>query len=191
MIFHRHKSILIAQRKCAGGSLSRALGLPWDPTPGAPQPEWHWGNGGVLSPEWHAERPDGYHVWSVVRNPWDRFISGWLYCPGTRDIPLRDLLRHLPTEGHDYIHITRLQRDILFDACGKLVAEDLIKFEQLQEGFDAVCDRIGAPRRALTVDNPCPIPRGHHREYLSDPIDLDLFMRHFRPDVEAFGYDVW
>lgn len=187
MIFHAYKSILIAQRKTAGGSLSRALGLPFE-APGSP--EWHWGNGGVLSYEWYRERPATYHVWTVVRNPWDRFVSGWLYCPGTRNVPMRDLLRHLPARDHDYVHVTRLQRDILVDGCGYLVTNDVVKFETLQAGFDLVCDKIGAPRKILTADNPCPVPRRPYQEYFADPIDRDLFLRHFHLDVDTFEYEV-
>jgi hypothetical protein len=188
LIFHPLKTIFIAQRKCASGSVSSALGLTFHD---GDFPEWHWGNGGVLSPEWY-ERPVDYRVFSVVRNPWDRFISGWFYCPNTRDVPMRDLLRHLPTSStsiHDYVHITRPQRDILHDSVGNLVVHDLIRFEALQEGIDVLCDKIEIPRVVLPHDNPSPVARRHYREYFADPIDRDLFLRHFQQDVDTFEYE--
>lgn len=67
----------------------------------------------------YPRRPADYFVFSVVRNPWDRFVSGWKYCPGTRSRTVREVLLDLPQEGHDYRHLTRPQVDILFDAQGR------------------------------------------------------------------------
>ena len=81
MISHRFKRIFIHQRKCAGTSIIRSFGI--DPS----SSDWHFMNDGVLAPEAVA-RPDQYLVFSIVRNPWDRFVSGWKYCPSTRDLNL-------------------------------------------------------------------------------------------------------
>jgi hypothetical protein len=145
MISHEHRCIFIHQRKCAGTSIIKAFGIE---TPD--DPRWHFMNDGVLSADYYA-RPD-YFRFSVVRNPWDRFVSGWLYCASTRDAPLRSLLRNLPKIENDYRHITRLQRDILFDHSGYLVVEKLMRYEILQEDFDHVC-RLVEPCEPLA--RPC------------------------------------
>jgi hypothetical protein len=78
MICHDYKCIFIHQRKCAGVSIIHAFGF--EPS----DPEWYSMNDGVLSPEYESA-PSGYFQFSVVRNPWDRFISGWKYLPVTRE----------------------------------------------------------------------------------------------------------
>lgn len=181
MIDHEHKCIFIHQRKCAGMAVMKSFGMVPE------NPDYHYMNDGVLSPEYHT-RPMDYFRFATVRNPWDRFISGWLFCEGTKHRPMRDVLRSLPRLEHDYSHLTRLQHSILYDRAGYLVVEKTMHFESLQQDFDEVCDAIGKPRtiieRINTNDS-----RRHYREYFTDPIDVDLFLRHFALDVDTFEYE--
>lgn len=149
-------------------------------------PDWHFMNDGVLSPEYHT-RPMNYYRFATVRNPWDRFVSGWRYCEGTRDIPLHDLLLALPQLEHDYIHLTRLQRSTLYDRAGYRIVEKLIHFENLQNDFDDVCDTIGKPRVELGHHNAS--DHLHYHDYFTNPADLDLFARHFALDIDTFEYE--
>ncbi|QNM83077.1 hypothetical protein H8M03_01560 [Sphingomonas sabuli] len=142
MISHEYRCIFIHQRKCAGTSIIRAFGIE------PPSPDSHYGNDGALGRD-VQDWPDGYRVFSVVRNPWDRFVSGWKYLPTLRDKSLREVLADLPTEGHDYRHLTRPQSAILFDDSGRPVFHELLRFETLQADFDRLCDRLGKPRTAL------------------------------------------
>jgi len=187
VISHEHKCIFIAQRKCAGSSIIHAFGLRWTSASTLP-PEWHYMNHGTLTCEFHS-KPADYYVFSVVRNPWDRLVSGWKFCPETRDWPLRELLRHLPREGYAYQHVTRLQETILRDQEGRLVTNRIARFENLQADFDLVCGEIGKPLRPLPRLNPCPVERLHYREHFAGAVDRDLFLHHFARDVDFFEYE--
>ena len=178
MISHARRCIFVHQRKCAGTSIIRAFGL----TPA--DPDWHFLNDGVLSPE-YGSAPAGYFRFAVVRNPWDRFVSGWKYCPGTRDRTLPEVLANLPQDGHDYRHLTRPQHLTLYDPSGRLAVDQLLRFETLQQDFDRVCDRIGIPRCVLPQLN-----RGRHGAYAYyfTADTRALFLQHFGRDVELFGY---
>jgi hypothetical protein len=182
MISIEHKCIFIHQRKCAGCSIMLSFGYG----PGDPRRVFM--NEGILSPDFES-RPHDFTIFSVVRNPWDRFVSAWLYCEGTRSRPLRDVLQSLPQLDHDYIHVTRLQRDILHYPDGYPVAHHLLRFENLQGDWDALSDVIGKPRTVLQHANRSPTERRHYREYFEDPIDRDLFLRHFARDVDTYGYE--
>jgi hypothetical protein len=179
MISDKYKCIFIHQRKCAGCSIIHTFGLD------QAEPEWHFMNEGVLSPEYESA-PAGYFRFSVVRNPWDRFISGWKYLPATRDRSLRDLLANLPIDGAEYRHLTRPQHAILYDENGRLIVDYIIRFESLQRDFDEVCKMIGKPRRKLPHVNQG--NRGHYSDYF-DEESRRMFLRHFGRDVELFGYE--
>lgn len=179
MISHTYKCIFIHQRKCAGISIIRAFDLDLG------NPDWHFMNDGTLSPE-YPTAPAGYFLFSVVRNPWDRFISGWKYCASTRRRSLHDVLTNLPREGHDYRHLTRPQHAILYDKNRRLIVDYLIRFESLQRDFDEVCTMIGKPIRKLLHANQG--KRGHYSNYF-DERTREAFLRHFAKDAEIFGYE--
>ncbi len=126
-------------------------------------------NDGVLS-QGYASAPAGYFRFSAIRNPWDRFISGWKYCTTTRHRSLHDVLANLPREGHDYRHLTRPQHAILYDENGRLIVEYIIRFESLQD-FDRVCDTIRKPRRVRER-------RSHHRLSSGEKTYPSWFQRH-------------
>lgn len=178
MISHRHRCIFVHQRKCAGTSIIRAFGLNPE------HPDWHVANNGVLDAEF-ADLPRDYFRFSIVRNPWDRFVSGWKYCAGTRQRTLREVLDDLPAEGHDYRHLTRPQSAILFDAEGRQAVHFIMRYERLQADFDQVCARLGMAPILLPRTNAG--QRHHYRDYF-DAETRDLLARHFAEDIERFGY---
>ncbi|MCC2655194.1 MAG: chondroitin 4-O-sulfotransferase [Panacagrimonas sp.] len=178
MISHADRCIFLHQRKCAGTAIKEAFGLRTEDA------DWHAYNDGALDPAF-ADRPRDYLVFSIVRNPWDRFVSGWKYCKSTRNRSLRQVLLDPPREGHDYRHLTRPQHEILFDADGRPVYDVLLRYESLREDFDRLCERLGRPVRPLGERN-----RGTHapyREYFDDETRMLLAQRYAR-DIELFGY---
>lgn len=149
MINHEHKCVFIHQRKCAGSSIKKAFGadkrsLDRD----------MFKDGSLsISPPWSVKHQDfdDYFTFAVIRNPFDRFISGWHYLDARhrRSRTIDELLEDLPLKGHGYFHLTRCQHEILCDANGALVVDFLVRFEHLQHDFNRVCDLIGKPRIRL------------------------------------------
>jgi len=187
MISHQHKCIFVHQLRCGGTSVIRALGLR-----SPDEPDWHYANHGVLAPEFYA-RPAGYFTFSTVRNPWDKFVSawlhsGWTHCEKIRHLPLRALLTNLPQEGSAYRHVTRLQRDILYDASNKLAVDFLMRFETLDADWRRVCEHVGMPYSPLPHHNKNE-QRRPYWEYFTSSVDRDLFWRHFQRDLDTFDYE--
>ena len=195
MISHKYKCIFIHQRKTAGLSILSTFKMPTD------DPDHVKFNDGVLSlkapawePDWAEEHEnyEDYFVFTVVRNPWDRFVSGWKYCESTRDRSLLDVARSMPplhpdypAHGHDYRHLTRTQTATLLDDQGNLVTDYVVRFEDLQTGFDHVCDQIGKKRVKLPWRNPT--KHKPYTEYYDDE-SRDLVARAFEKDINTFGY---
>jgi len=187
MISHAHRCIFVHQRKCAGSSIITSFGFDLD------SPNWHFANDGVLSPEWtaHGELIQSYFKFAVVRNPWDRFISGWKYCQSTCCRSLIDVLRRPPAEGHDYRHLTRPQYVTLQGPDGKLAVDYLIRYEALEEGFREVCRRIGKPDDRLprlNVGKRLFFARRPAYQKIFDARARELFEALFAEDIRRFGY---
>jgi hypothetical protein len=184
MISHRYRCIFIHQRKTAGCSIITSFCIT------DAEPDWHLFNNGTLSDEWgHRQKSAAdYIVFTVVRNPWDRFVSGWQYLTATRNRPLLDVLRDLPAEktGHDYRHLTRPQLDILIDTDGRFVPDFVLRFENLAADYAKLCALIGKtdcslPHLNETAHRP-------YAEYFDEPA-RELFYQQFRKDIEFLGYD--
>jgi len=182
MLSPQYHCIFVHQRKCAGTSIIRSFGY----TPA--QPEWHFANNGVLAPEWAANPAiiQRCFKFSVVRNPWERFVSAWRYLPATRNRSIVDVLRNPPAQGHDFRHITRPQHATLFDANGQLAVDLLIRYEDLDNGYRTVCQRIGKPYSPLPWLN-----RGERTPYQQffDDEARALFEQRFGEDIRRFGYE--
>jgi Sulfotransferase family len=176
MISHYYQCIFVHQRKCAGVSIITAFGG-----------DWKFATNGVLSQEWtkQSDLIRRYFKFAVIRNPWDRFVSGWKYLPSTRDRDLIDVLRDPPTEGFDYRHLTRPQFVTLFNQDGSLAVDYLIRFETIEEGFRQVCQRIGKVNSDLPYLN-----RGMRPPYreVFNAEARRLFEARFSEDIRRFGY---
>jgi len=125
---------------------------------------------------------------TVVRNPWDKYVSGWRYCHTTKSRTFERVVESPPTREediHDWHHMTRAQTECIVDAEGELIVDFLCRFEQLQDGFDTVCERAGLPKIALPL-----IRRTDHeryREYYTENT-RDIIAARYRKDIETFGY---
>ena len=69
---------------------------------------------------------------------------------------------------------------------GRLAVDYVIRFENLQTGFDEVCDEIAIPRIRLPFNN-----KTDHRpywEYYDDHLVKGV-RRKFKFDIQYFGYE--
>jgi hypothetical protein len=136
---------------------------------------------------------------AVIRNPWDRFISSYSFCKeveserdgidniiGTRDI--KDVLLNLPTLGESafhYWHLTKPQSET-FILDGKNILDFQIRFENLQNDFNLLCDKIGIERMTLPHLNTS--SHDHYKEYFDDET-REIFKEKYKEDIKYLGYE--
>lgn len=128
---------------------------------------------------------------TISRNPFDRFISGWRYCKSTKHKDINDLIGNLPkkrSQEHDWYHLSRPQTQGLV-VNKKLNFDFVIRFEHLQKDFDKL-------KALLNIDEEIKLPHvrvskhRHYSEYYKDNQKLiDFVVKVYKKDFELFGYD--
>ncbi len=139
---------------------------------------------------------------AFVRNPWDRQVSCFHHMQ--REQPqileqnslgnFRDFTRWLIEDAADYrgkkqvliAAIRRVQIEHLVDFDDQLIVDQVGRFEQLHSDFARICTRLGQTRLAL----PHRRRSAHKKDFRSyyDDRTTELVARHFRRDIETFGY---
>jgi len=139
-----------------------------------------------------------YFKFAIVRNPWDRLVSCWknkievpivynyyyeaLGVSHPKSLSFADFIRRL-NAGALYTdrHWTPLHSLI------KLDSVDFIgRFENLQEDFDIVCDKIGISQQQLPHKNKT--KHRHYTEYYDDET-RQIVADKYAKDIEYFGYE--
>lgn len=139
------------------------------------------------------EQSDFYFKFAFVRNPWDRLVSEYMYRKRVHSgkafhISLKEMLitkwttrqRHLSIKQH-----IRPQYEYVYDNDVQCV--DFVgRFENLQEDFNIICDKIGIPRQQLPHKNIT--EHKHYTEYY-DEETKSIVAKKYRKDIEYFGYE--
>ena len=141
-----------------------------------------------------GEKYDSYLKFAFVRNPWDRIVSCW--SNKTTD----HFKLHYPQST--FTQATNKSFDFFIDLLKKgafgedrhIVSQvffippdiDFIgKFENLQQDFGIVCDKIGIPKRYLPHKNKT--IHKHYTEYYDDKT-REFVAEKYAKDIEFFGY---
>jgi len=157
-----------------------------------------------LSPEDFSR----YFKFSFVRNPWARILSEYRYRNYFRHRSFRDfVLNKLPKPGWDdqYRHVMP-QYDMLHDTEGNLLVDFVGRFENIQQDFDCVCQRLGIADSGLPhrnrSDKKSRDLRRKIRNFLFmngenqlqdmagfyDDETREAVAHYYRKDIETFGY---
>ena len=152
-----------------------------------------------------------YRRFAVVRNPFDHAISHYEYMKQLRrgglgkiyskmsfedclhlranpPIPLLSLHGMLKGLGYYFSHFPG-QYEFMSDRHGKLLVQDILKFENLEADLKTYCKNLGIDQISLPVTN-----KSKHRstqKSLRDyytPACAELVCRIYRRDFDAFGY---
>jgi len=123
---------------------------------------------------------------TVIRNVWDRAISGWLHCPTLRKRPFADVVANPPQKSEDHYgwhHFARLQKEFLISPeTGKLRANYVIPFEQLRPSLRVVWSKFGIQPPRMLHQNAG--PSRHHYSHYFDDATLKRFNELFAEDIE-------
>lgn len=149
---------------------------------------------------------DSYFKFSFVRNPWDRLLSQYTFrkqlldkdfCPVDKySLPFGDWINYVCSSEFDESRTSHGlsvidyhlgdQLNWLTDSEGNLLVEFIGRFENLQEDFNSVCDKIGTRHKKLRHKN-----KSKHKPYWEyyDDATKELVAEKCKKDIEYFGYE--
>ena len=141
-----------------------------------------WGYGKTYKP-----RFDKYFKFTIARNPWDRLLSFYKNKLNTSIIKGSPSFNKFVHRLHKYnlktcnLHY-RLQTQMF--PLNKI--DYIVRFENLQEDFNIVCDKIGIPHKKLPHKNKT--KHEHYTEYY-DEETREIVAELYAKDIEYFGYE--
>ncbi len=127
-----------------------------------------------------------YFKFAFVRNPWDRELSLYKYI-------LRNTKHYYHKQCLQFVNFSaylterpplRQQYDFL-SKNGEIQVDFIGRFENLQQDFDIVCDKIGLPQHKLPHTNKT--QHKHYTEYYDDET-REIVAKKYAKDIEYFGY---
>ena len=139
----------------------------------------------------------GYFKFGFVRNPWSRALSDFIWMTEVHTpfikgsfvdyLLLRNNFKRIMIKQRRKYRMDHIipQSDFLFDADGNLLVDFIGRFENLQEDFNTICDKIGIPRQKLPHKNKS--KHKHYTEYYDDET-RSIVAEKYAKDIEYFGY---
>jgi hypothetical protein len=116
-----------------------------------------------------------FYIFACVRNPFDRVVSQTSFANKINTMPL--LLQNfgLPKPQLEYLKIN-----------DKVVANRILRFENLQEDFNQACKEIGLPELDLGHKNRS--NRTDYRNYYTEQTK-NMIYRMYKDEFDYFGYE--
>lgn len=136
--------------------------------------------------KWLAQISDAelkdYFIFTVTRNPWDRFVSNAAYF----GIDFREFIANFDEHRKDeQIGIHTLPIHVYSHMEGVRFVDTICRFETLQADMNLILDRLGLERRNLPLVN-----KSKHKpfsEYYTAE-DAEKLAEIYNEDIKLFGY---
>ena len=150
---------------------------------------------------------EDYFIFTIVRNPFDRVLSEYTYIPKYLAKIESGEIRRICNNLNGYSvesfrdkfptftsYVKNIPEIIFLNGHGRpqysyvrYKKPDFIgRFENLQEDFDTICDKIGIPKQQLPHLNKT--KHKHYTEYYDDET-REIVAKKYAKDIEYFGYE--
>ncbi len=129
----------------------------------------------------------GYHKFAVVRNPFDNALSHYLFLKGNpaqarhREVSRLTFAQYLEGKGR---RNAMAQANWLTDRAGRLLVDEILRFESLDRDYAALARRLGIDPDLPHINASRPAALDGHFGPRETALVRDLFDR----DFDLFGY---
>ena len=181
MISHKYRCIFVHNNKTGGTSISKLLVNTSYPL--------HKHFSALQYKKKYSDCFHDYFKFTFIRNPWDKLLSQFFFRvaddsqyghkPKRKNISFKEFLKKpFPLDhAQQFSRISNENGDILVDFIGR--------FENLQQDFNVVCEKIGIPHQQLPHKNKT--NHKHYTEYY-DEETKHIVAEKYAKDIEYFGY---
>jgi predicted nucleic acid-binding protein len=135
---------------------------------------------------------NAYFKFAFVRNPWDKIVSQYHYnginfCKKIvgKELSFEEYVVELIDKDKKYTTYEPSNFLNIVDENGKVILDYIGRFEDLQNDFNIICDKIGVKRFKLPHKNSS--KHKHYREYYNSRTKR-IVAEKFAQDIEYFGY---
>jgi hypothetical protein len=133
---------------------------------------------------------DSFFKFGFVRNPWDYRVSLYNFVKKNPNHPRYIIAKDMTfKEFLIFWNKNKIgwpsQKDFFYND-DKCLVDFIGRFENLEQDFQAVCDRIGIKAELLRVNSSK--RKRDYRQYYT-PETRDLVARYFKEDIEVFEYE--
>lgn len=130
---------------------------------------------------------DNYFKFTIVRNPYDRIVSLWLWGK-TKGIYSSDFRKFLDDKRDSFGFIRFIPMvNWLRNEQGDMTVDYIGRFENLSQSVSEICEKIGVPTIQLEKFNVA-VGRKHYTEYY-DQETKEIVNNLYSQDFSTFGYD--
>lgn len=134
---------------------------------------------------------DNAFKFSFVRNPWDWQVSLYHWYRDHPEHRMHDMISKMSFADYAKWRAETpplyYQLSYLMDEGGKMLVDEIGRFENLKEDFARICARIGVTPQLQRV-NTTQSRSGRDFRYYYDDTSRELIGETYKRDVEAFGY---
>jgi len=118
----------------------------------------------------NKEKWNTYFIFTFIRNPYDRIVSGWNYINKYK-IPFNAFLNlNMKANSFDYWHVFMTQSRHLIDLNGKINVNYIGKFESLEDDLNIVLNKIGFTKITHKPFKKNSKSHKNYKEYYNDEI---------------------
>jgi chondroitin 4-sulfotransferase 11 len=183
MINHKLKFIYIHVDKTGGSSIASSISTEIRVSKKGgtyAASEKHWSIKKYNDTAKNSAKYKKYFKFAFVRNPWDRLVSKYFFD--------RKSGRSSEESFKNWAKSRKgLKPQLGYLTINDEVAVDFIgRYENLQEDFNIVCDKIGAPQQQLPHANKT--KHKHYTKYYDAEL-REIIGERYAKDIEYFGYE--
>jgi hypothetical protein len=186
MISHKHKFIFVHINKCAGTSIDFVLKKYCERFMKHQVLDGKFENRPSLISQCKYPMEE-YFKFTFVRNPWDKELSDYYHnkyrCK-----------RNVGNNFNEYLKSAVFDQPIwhdpqlnwISDKKNNILTDFIGRFENLQQDFNTICDKIKIPQQKLTHE--LKSKHKHYTEYY-DEETKSIVAEKYAKDIEYFGYE--